>query len=168
MHNRCFASCALLILLTAPLGCLYEAAEKPYIVEVELKDDSIHKPPPSAGKMLAGKKFKKAKLKGEKFMGAMLAGADLRQADLEDADLQDAMLMGANMSGANLTNANFEGAMLLGAQLEEALIDGANFKNTAFLDQDQLDGACGKPRALPETLKAPTGVNCKPTTIDSK
>jgi Pentapeptide repeats (8 copies) len=168
MHNRYFASCALIILLTAPLGCLYETAEKPYIVEVELKDDSIHKPPPSAGKMLAGKKFKKAKLKGEKFMGAMLAGADLRQADLEDADLQDAMLMGANMSGANLTNANFEGAMLLGAQLEEALIDGANFKNTAFLDQDQLDGACGKPRALPETLKAPTGVNCKPTTIDSK
>ena len=160
MHNRCFASCALLILLTAPLGCLYEAAEKPYIVEVELKDDSIHKPPPSAGKMLAGKKFKKAKLKGEKFKGAMLAGADLRQADLEDADLHDAMLMGANMSGANLT--------LLGAQLEGALIDGANFKNTAFLDQDQLAGACGKPRALPETLKAPTGVNCKATTIDSK
>src|ERR687897_611920 len=98
MDNRYFASCALIILLTAPLGCLYEAAEKPYIVEVELKDDSIHKPPPSAGKMLAGK----------------------------------------------------------------------NFKNTAFLDQDQLDGACGKPRALPETLKAPPDVNCKPTTIDSK
>ena len=33
--------------------------------------------------------------------------------------------------------------MLLGAQLEEARIDGANFKNTAFLYQDQIDDACG-------------------------
>ena len=168
MRNRYLASCALIIVLTEPLGCLYEVAEQPYVVEVDQKDDSIHKPPPTAGKMLAGKKFKKAKLKGEKFMGAMLAGADLRQADLEDADLRDAMLMGANLSGANLVNANFEGAMLLGAQLEEAMIDGANFKNTAFLDQDQIDEACGKPRALPDELKAPTGVNCKPTTIDPK
>ena len=37
------------------------------------------------------------------------------------------------VSPANLVNANFEGAMLLGAQLEEARIDGANFKDTAFL-----------------------------------
>ena len=168
IRSRGWLTVSLIILLTAPLGCLYEVAEKPYVVELDQKDESIHKPPPSAGKMLAGKKFKKAKLKGEQFMGAMLAGADLRQADLEDADLRDAMLMGANLSGANLVNANFEGAMLLGAQLEDALIDGANFKNTAFLDQDQIDEACGKPRSLPENLKAPTGINCKPIPKDPK
>lgn len=168
MPNKCLASCALIIVLTSLVGCLYEVSEKPYVVEVDQKDESIRKPPVDAGQMLAGKRLKKAKLKGEKFIGAMLAGADLRQADLEDADFKDAMLLGANLSGANLVNANFEGAMLLGAQLEEALIDGANFKNTAFLYQDQIDEACGKPRALPERLKAPAGVTCKQTTIDAK
>jgi hypothetical protein len=147
---------------------LYEVSEKPYIVEVDVKDDSISKPPTTAGQMLAGKKLKKAKLKGANFSGAMLAGADLRQADLEDADLNGAMLLGANLSGANLVNANFEGAMLLGAQLEEARIDGANFKNTAFLYQDQIDEACGKPRALPERVKAPKSDTCEQTTIDPK
>jgi Pentapeptide repeats (8 copies) len=168
MPNKCVSSCALIIVFTALLGCLYEVSEKPYIVEVDVKDDSISKPPTTAGQMLAGKKLKKAKLKGANFSGAMLAGADLRQADLEDADLNGAMLLGANLSGANLVNANFEGAMLLGAQLEEARIDGANFKNTAFLYQDQIDEACGKPRALPERVKAPKSDTCGQTTIDPK
>jgi hypothetical protein len=168
MPSRCLALCALIIVLTGLLGCLYEVSEKPYVVEVYQEDESIHKPPVTAGQMLAGKKLKKAKLKGSNFVGAMLAGADLRQADLEDADFRGAMLLGANLSGAALVNANFEGAMLLGAQLEEAQIDGANFKNTAFLYQDQIDEACGKPRALPETLKAPMGGTCKQTTIDPK
>ena len=168
MPNRCLASCALIIVFTALLGCLYEVSEKPYVVEVDQKDDPIPKPPVTAGQMLAGKKLKKANLKGSNFSGAMLAGADLRQADLEDADLKGAMLLGANLSGANLVNANFERAMLLGAQLEEARIDGANFKNTAFLTQDQIDEACGKPRALPERLKAPKSVTCEQTTINPK
>ena len=105
--------------------------------------------------MLAGKKFKKRKLKGANFSRAMLAGADFRGATLEYADLGGAMLLGANLSGANLMNANFKEAMLLGAQLEGARIEGANFHKTAFLTQDQLDEACGRPRALPEGLKAP-------------
>jgi len=105
--------------------------------------------------MLPGIRFKKAKLKGANLEMAMLAGADLRGADLEYANLKQAMLMGANLSKAHLVNTNFEQAMLLGAQLEGAHIDGANFRNTAFLTQDQLDQACGKPRALPEELTAP-------------
>jgi len=96
MPNKCVSSCALIIVFTALLGCLYEVAEKPYIVEVDVKDDSSSKPPTTVGQMLAGKKLKKAKLKGANFSGAMLAGADLRQADLEDADLNGAMLLGAN------------------------------------------------------------------------
>jgi uncharacterized protein YjbI with pentapeptide repeats len=107
------------------------------------------------GQMLAGKKFKKAKLRAANLRTAMLAGADFRGADLEYADLYGAMLVGANLSGANLVNANFEEANLLGTQLEGARIDGANFKKTTFLTQDQVDEACGKPRTLPEGLKAP-------------
>jgi hypothetical protein len=107
------------------------------------------------GQMLAGVRQKKAKLNGANLHKAMLAGADLRGSDLESADLSHAMLLGANLSGANLTNANFEGAMLLGVQMEGARIDGANYKNAAFLTQDQVDEACGKPKFLPEGLRAP-------------
>jgi uncharacterized protein YjbI with pentapeptide repeats len=64
------------------------------------------------------------------------------------------MLLGANLSGANLVNANFEEANLLGASLERARIEGASFKN-AFVNQDQINEACGKPRALPQGIKAP-------------
>lgn len=109
----------------------------------------------SRGQMLAGARLRKAKLRGSNLRMAMLAGADLCRSELESADLRDAMLMGANLTGANLVNANFEGAMLLGAQLEGAGIDGANFKNAAFLTQDQIDEACGKPKVLPEGLRAP-------------
>ena len=104
--------------------------------------------------MLAGVRLKKAKLKGANLEMAMLAGADLRDADLEYANLSQAMLLGANLSRAKLLNTKFDGANLLGAILEGARIEGASFKNT-FLTQDQLDEACGKPRALPEGLKAP-------------
>jgi uncharacterized protein YjbI with pentapeptide repeats len=104
--------------------------------------------------MLAGVRFKKAKLKGANFDTAMLAGADLRDADLEYANLKRAMLLGANLSGANLHNTNFEEANLLGASLERARIEGASFKN-AFVNQDQINEACGRPRALPQGIKIP-------------
>ena len=104
--------------------------------------------------MLAGVRLKKAKLKGANFDTAMLAGADLRDADLEYANFKRAMLLGVNLSGANLVNANFEEANLLGASLERARIEGASFKN-AFVSQDQINEACGKPRALPQGLKVP-------------
>jgi hypothetical protein len=107
------------------------------------------------GQMLAGARLRKTKLNGANLHRAMLAGTDLRGSDLESADLRRAMLVGANLSGANLVNANFEGAMLLGAQMEGARIDGADFKNAAFLTQDQVDAACGKPKFLPEGLRAP-------------
>ncbi len=107
------------------------------------------------GRMLAGARLRKAKLNGANLHMAMLAGADLHGSDLESADLRHAMLLGANLSGANLVNATFEGAMLLGAQMEGARIGGADFKNAAFLTQDQVDEACGKPKVLPEGLRAP-------------
>ena len=104
--------------------------------------------------MLAGVRLRKAKLKGANLEMAMLAGADLREADLEYANLTHAMLLGANLSKAKLLNTKLDGANLLGASLEGARIEGASFKNT-FLTQDQIDEACGKPRALPEGLKVP-------------
>jgi len=147
---------------------LYEASEKPYVVEVDQKDDPIPKPPVTAGQMLAGKRHKKANLKGANLRYAMLAGIDLRESDLEDADLTGAMLLGANLSRAKLVNANFEEVMFLGVNLESADITGANFKNTAFLTQDQVDDACGTPRVLPEWVRAPKGVSCEQTTSDPK
>ncbi len=104
--------------------------------------------------MLAGVRLKKAKLKGANLELAMLAGADLREADLEYANLKQAMLLGANLSRAKLLNTNFEDANLLGASLEGARIEGASFKN-AYVTQDQIDEACGRPRALPRGLKIP-------------
>ena len=168
MPNKCLASCALIIVLTAPLGCLYEASEKPYVVEVDQKDDPIPKPPVTAGQMLAGKRHKKANLKGANLRYAMLAGIDLRESDLEDADLTGAMLLGANLSRAKLVNTNLEGAMLLGVHLDNAHINGANFKDAAFLTQDQIDDACGTPRVLPEWLKAPKDVSCEQPTRKSE
>lgn len=107
------------------------------------------------GQMLAGARLRKANLHGANLHVAMLAGADLRGSDLESADLGYAMLLGANLRDANLKNANFEGAMLLGAQMEGAQIEGVNFKNAAFLTQDQVNEACGKPKVLPEGLRMP-------------
>jgi Pentapeptide repeats (8 copies) len=161
-------TCGLVVVFSAPLGCLYEAAQQPYIVEVELKDDSIHSLPAAPGPMHAGARLKKANLKGANLRQAMLAGADLREADLEDADLSGAMLLGANLSRAKLVNANFEGAMLLGVHLENAHIDGANFNNTAWLTQDQVDDACGTPKVLPERLRAPKGATCEQPTVKSQ
>ena len=163
MFSKFLALCGLIVVivvLSTPLGCMHESLE-PYIVEVEVKDESIVKPPVTAGQMLAGRRLKKANLKDANLRAAMLAGADLRDAELEGADFRDAMLLGANLSRAKLTNANFEGAILLGTHLENAHIDGATFKNTSFLTQDQIDEACGTPKALPEWLKAPQGASCE-------
>lgn len=149
--------------LSASLGCLQESLE-PYIVEVDQNDQSLQAPV-EIGQMLAGKRLVKAKLKGANFRESMMAGTDLREADLEDADLTGAMLLGANLSRARLVNANFERAMLLGVHLENANINGANFKNTAWLTQDQIDDACGTPRALPDSLRAPNDASCDQRTI---
>jgi hypothetical protein len=160
--------CRLIVVLCAPLGCLYEAAQQPYVVEVDVKDESVNKLPAAPGPMHAGKRLIKANLKGANLRQAMLAGADLREADLENADLTGAMLLGANLSRSTLVNANFEGAMLLGTHLENAHIDGASFKNTAWLTQDQIDDACGTPKFLPEPLREPKGVACERPTVKTE
>jgi uncharacterized protein YjbI with pentapeptide repeats len=151
-----------IVVLSTPLGCLYEAAQQPYIVEVDVKEEPTHHLPAAPGPMHAGARLKNANLKGANLRQAMLAGADLREADLEEADLSGAMLLGANLSRAKLMNANFEGAMLLGVHLENAHIEGANFKNSAWLTQDQVDDACGTPKVLPERLRAPKNAACEP------
>lgn len=50
-----------------------------------------------------------------------------------------------------MVNANFENSMLLGTHLENARINGANFKNTGWLTQDQIDDACGTPNRFGKT-----------------
>jgi hypothetical protein len=137
---------ALMILLSG----FYGATSSVTVTKAPIKE-----PEGLEGQMLAGENLIKAKLKGARLGKAMLAGTDLRQANLESADVSGAMLIGANLSGANVMNANFSEAMMLGAHLDGARIEGANFRNTAFLSQEQIDVACGKPIALPEGLKAP-------------
>ena len=167
MPGKLLDSSALIILLSISFGCL-EAADEKRIQEImkqrQVYEDQSRRKPDPPGKMLAGKRLRKAKSKGENFRSAMLAGADLREADLEGADLTGAMLLGANLSGANLVDAIFDNANLLGAQLENAHIDGTNFQNSAWLTQDQIDDACGRPRVLPEGLKAPKSCERPPIT----
>ena len=169
MPGKSLLSSVLILVLAGFFGCQNKADQERIqeLMKQVYEEQSREKADPP-GQMLAGKRLKKEKLKGANLRSAMLAGADLRQADLEDADLTGAMLLGANLSGANLVNANFENAMLLNAQLENALISGANFKNTGFLTQDQIDDACGTPRGLPEGLKAPESVRCGQTMINPK
>jgi uncharacterized protein YjbI with pentapeptide repeats len=162
MFRKLLPTCGLIVVFSTPLGCLYEAAQQPYIVEVDVKDEPTPNLPAAPGPMQAGARLKQANLKGANLRQAMLAGADLREADLEEADLSGAMLLGANLSRAKLMNANFEGVMLLGVHLENAHIEGANFKNTAWLTQDQVDDACGTPKVLPERLRAPKAATCEP------
>jgi len=146
----------LTVLAACPAITSGQAQGTTSVAKADKQPTSQQEDPDFHGQMLAGKKFKKAKLKGANFREAMLVGADFRGANLEYADLEGAMLVGANLSGANLMNANFKNANLLGVQLDGARIEGTNFQTTAFLTQDQLDEAkCGKPRALPQGLKAP-------------
>jgi uncharacterized protein YjbI with pentapeptide repeats len=77
----------------------------------------------------------------------MLFRADLTGADLGFASLREADLRDANLSGADLIEADLTDAKLIGANL-----GGAVLKDTKSLTQEQLDQACGKPKALPPGL----------------
>jgi hypothetical protein len=164
MPNKFWVSIVLIILLSVSFGCSKEVdQERIQEIMKQVYDDRSRRKSDPPGRMLAAKRLKKANLKGANFRSAMLAGADLREADLEDADLAGAMLFGANLSDAKLINANLEETMLFGAQLENARIDGANFMNSMWLSQDQIDDACGTPKALPDGLRAPK--SCERPTI---
>ena len=64
MPNKCLAACALIIVFTALLGCLYEVSEKPYVVEVDQKERSdTQTARVTTGQMLAGKRLKKTNLR---------------------------------------------------------------------------------------------------------
>lgn len=91
-----------------------------------------------AGARIAGATvLQAANLSGARLNGADLSFANLRNADLNRSDLSDADLSDADLSGAVLKGADLSGADLTGA------------KNLA---QDDLDQACGKPKAMPPGL----------------
>jgi uncharacterized protein YjbI with pentapeptide repeats len=120
--------------------------------------DAILKGADLSGANLSTANLEGATLVGAQLEGALIANANLRQTNLAYADLQNAILKGANLSGVNLSTANLEGAMLKGAQLKGAWIAGANLKSTD-IQQDQLDGTCGVPSAIPKGLRPPEPCN---------
>ena len=81
MFRKFLPTCGLIVVFFAPLGGLYEPAQQPYIVEVDVKDEPTHNLPAVPGPMHAGARLKKANLKGANLRQAMLTGADLREAD---------------------------------------------------------------------------------------
>jgi uncharacterized protein YjbI with pentapeptide repeats len=105
------------------------------------------------GANLSGANLIGAKLKAATLTNANLSGATLSAAHLDGANLGFAALMGANLMGAHLDGANLMGARLDGANLSGAHLDGANLASAKLDSQDQLNQACGKPKALPDGLK---------------
>src|SRR5687767_1889481 len=64
--RKLLPACGLIVVFSAPLGCLYEAAQQPYIVEVELKDESIRRLPATPGPMLRRRAAQESKAKRRK------------------------------------------------------------------------------------------------------
>jgi uncharacterized protein YjbI with pentapeptide repeats len=92
--------------------------------------------------------------------GASIPGAGLREANLSRANLFNANLGGADLSRANLGGANLGGADLSGANLGGAYLSGADLSDARNLPQEQLDKACGKPKALPKGLNSDSMKPC--------
>jgi uncharacterized protein YjbI with pentapeptide repeats len=121
--------------------------------------------------------LRSAKLEHSDLTSANLMEANLAHASLDDAHLDGALLLGANMllvslGGAHLTHTTLAYVNLTGASLVFADLRGAslvlshlgdtNLRNADLTDadmrdalnltQEQLDQACGKPKALPPGL----------------
>jgi uncharacterized protein YjbI with pentapeptide repeats len=101
---------------------------------------------------LNGANLNGANLNGANLNGAYLSGANLTGAYLDGANLTDAYLDGANLTGAHLTGAYLNDANLIGAHLDAADLSEADLTDARNLTQEQLDQACGKPKALPMGL----------------
>jgi hypothetical protein len=91
-----------------------------------------------------------------RLINASLLSAHLNEANLFMADLSGAYLDYANLSGARLNKANLSGAKLnevnlSDADLSEAHLD-TDLSEVRGLTQEQLNHACGKPKALPPGL----------------
>ena len=99
------------------------------------------------GARLTGANLLEANLTGASLAGARLSSANLTHADLSDASLAGARLNNANLAAAKLHRANLEGANLNGANLS-----GANLSSARFMDQAQLNNACGMEVKLPTDL----------------
>ena len=99
------------------------------------------------GARLTGSNLLEANLTGASLAGARLSSANLTHADLSDASLAGARLNNANLAAAKLHRANLEGANLNGANLS-----GANLSSARFMDQAQLNNACGMEVKLPTDL----------------
>jgi len=81
---------------------------------------------------LRGADLSRANLQGVSLFGANLAGANLEAADLRGATLDTARL-----TRANLTNALLEGAFAFNAKFDGATIDGADFTDVEFRQDQQ-------------------------------
>jgi len=57
VFRKFLPTCGLIVVFSAPLGCLYEASQQPYIVEVDVKDEPTHNLPAPPGPMHTGKRL---------------------------------------------------------------------------------------------------------------
>ena len=102
------------------------------------------------------------RLNAANLSGAYMIIANLAEATLWGADLSGAFLQGSNLSGANffagnLSGAYLQGANLAGASLSDVDLSGANLSSSRYLNQYQLDQACGNDKTrLPEGLTVKT------------
>ena len=109
------------------------------------------------GSNLSGAKLNAANLSGAYMIIANLAEATLWGADLSGAFLQGSNLSGANFFAGNLSGAYLQGANLAGASLSDVDLSGANLSSSRYLNQYQLDQACGNDKTrLPEGLTVKT------------
>jgi hypothetical protein len=105
-----------------------------------------------ANAMLADANLSRANLRHANLRNANLSFAELSHAELSGADLGSALLTETILSGANLRGTDLRDADLVLAHLEGANLTDADLSNTKGLTQDQLNEACGKPKALPPGL----------------
>jgi Pentapeptide repeats (8 copies) len=92
---------------------------------------------------LFGANLSEASLSEANLIGANLREANLIGANLSEASLSGANLVAAKLGGADLSYANLSGANLGYANLRDANLIGADLSEAKYLDQAQLDEACG-------------------------
>jgi uncharacterized protein YjbI with pentapeptide repeats len=99
--------------------------------------------------------------------GVDLSNANLSGANLQNANLQNANLQGANLQDADMRDANLSSVYRWGRNNSISYIAGTNLSDADLssainLTQEQLDQACGKPKALPPGLALDKPCSRKP------
>lgn len=107
--------------------------------------------------------FHRAHLAGANFSNAYLESASFAQANLTEANFHKAGLAHANFTRTRLNQANFSGAILEDIILEHADISGADFRDSTYLTQEQINEAFywtkQEPPNLPDKLEPPPEEN---------